>query len=44
MLNYVLDIQFSRPFYECNLHGFLIFGCETSNQLGHKRVGMSKKY
>ena len=30
MLNYDLDIQALRPFHEFNLHGYLIFDCETS--------------
>ena len=34
------DIQFLRFFHECDLYGYLIFDCETSKQLEHKKVEM----
>ena len=37
-MNCGLDIQFLRPFHECNLYGYLTFYFETSKQLKHPKI------
>ena len=36
-LNFGLGMQFLRLFHGCNLYGCLIYDCETSKQLEHKK-------
>ena len=33
-----------RPFHECDLYGYLIFDCETSKQMEHKKIEMLRKH
>ena len=37
---FIKRMQFLRLFHECDLYGCLIYDCETSKQLEHRKMEM----